>query len=86
MWPILLQAVHDVLHIIGVDVVSFQQAAVAGALHSKLQNRDTAKLKEIVCFAWEITRESERQASPAASSPPQTALRSDTAAAQTHSA
>lgn len=33
---ILLQALHNVLHVASVDVVSFQQAIVAGALHSKL--------------------------------------------------
>lgn len=39
LWgDILLQALHNVLHIVGVDVVSFQQTTVAGALHSKLYN------------------------------------------------
>lgn len=31
------QTLHDVLHVAGVDVVSLQQAAVAGALHRQLE-------------------------------------------------
>lgn len=40
---ILPQALHNMFHIVGVDVVSFQQAAVTGALHTKLRNTETAK-------------------------------------------
>lgn len=35
---ILPQALHNMFHIITVNVVSFQQATVAGAFHCKLQN------------------------------------------------
>lgn len=35
------QTLHYVLHVAGVDVVSLQQAAVAGALHRQLENRET---------------------------------------------
>lgn len=36
---LLLQAPHDVLHVAGVDVVSLQQAAVAGALQGELRTQ-----------------------------------------------
>lgn len=37
---VLLQAVHNVFHIVGVDAVSLQQTTVAGALHGQLQETD----------------------------------------------
>lgn len=47
---ILPQALHNVLHVVSVDVVSFQQAAVAGALHSELQKTDKKrKMRVFFC-------------------------------------
>lgn len=41
---ILPQALHNVLHIVGVDVVSLQQAVITGALHGKLQNTKSGQV------------------------------------------
>lgn len=89
---ILPQAPHNMFHIVGVDVVSFQQATVAGALHCKLPNTDTAiffflkkKIKRQL-LVWEVTStpESKRQLLPAVLSHLPRDLHSDTAAVQTH--
>lgn len=45
---ILPQALHNMLHVVSVDVVSFQQAAVAGALHSKLQKHKRKLINQFV--------------------------------------
>ena len=42
---ILPQALHNMLHIAGVDVVSFQQAAVTRAFHTKLKKTEKEKIK-----------------------------------------
>lgn len=71
------------IHIVGVDVVSFQQATVAGALHSKLQKQTQ---RHGTSGRFEVTNVArhELQSLPAASDPLQTVQHSDTAAVQTH--
>lgn len=39
------KALHNVLHVVVVDVVSLQQAAVAGPLHGELRGRKQNKTK-----------------------------------------
>lgn len=78
------QAGHDVLHVAGVDVVSLQQAAVAGALHGELRSTDTG-------FSAGSNGEpagsnGEPAALPVVSGPLQRAPRTGTAAARTRSA
>lgn len=47
---ILPQALHNVLHVVSVNVMPFKQAAIAGPLHGELQIKHSKRHKSINIF------------------------------------